>query len=648
MTTLTGPAGPSNLHLVLRFAATFVLASAFVAAPALAHDLTLPINELEKSVEEVGRVMARLGRIPVVPPPPKTPDDQRRVLGAAEIDLAIGDEQGALDKLLGRISDPMFRELPEYVPSLLLTSQILEKMNEPTGAMMFSRMALNSGGDTESMGEAGARWFRLARRQEVMSKREEMYDLWQSQGGANASNHDVAAEAAYESAFALRDLGRRPEAQRLLATVPSDGAYGSRAAYLAGVLYVESGDLESAVKWFSAVMDWAIPLGLSESPEAKAIEVELRELAAMSAARLLYEKGEKDLADEAYARIGTGSRHLRDACFERAYLAMERKRQLGALRFMGCVTDLGAKGERWVDVRLSKASLLAHLTQYSESVKAYEVLHDALLRERAVLAKTLDNIKKPSDFLFSAMERSAVADGRDATPGPATIFGDSWSADVDRAYRLDRDLAGASMEITALASQVSHYQELLRRAKTFPAFENRRRAYHHLMREMQHLSSHADELATSASESHATADSDPAHLAAHSKATELVAQLDKHMRTAEAQIKALTVEEERRRQQADTALAKIAQETLALAGEVDGLAGPIDGIADEVSAVSLDLLRKRYDNAVMRSEAGVLDTFWVRKEHVSEKIRALSANKEDNQNQLDGALNDMAEDESRE
>ncbi len=624
------------------------LAAALGATPAVAHDLRIPLDELRKGVADIGALLQRLHRIPVIPGAPQTRSDHQRILGAAEIDVALGDTQAALDKLLGRISDPAFRMLPEYVPALLLTAQILEKQNEAVGAMMFSKMALQTGGPPEAMAEAGARWFRLARRLDVMSKRGEMLTLWQSRGGAELASPEVAASAAYESAFALRDLGRRDEAQKLLATVPSDGAYGSRAAYLAGAMFVEAGDLDSAIKWFTAVMDWAIPLGLGDGAQ-RPIELEIRELAAMSAGRLLYEKGELDEADAAYARIGEGSRHLRDACFERAYLAIERKRRMGALRYLGCVTDLGAKGERWVDVRLAKASMLAHLSKYSESVEAYEVLHASLARERALLVEALASVTKPSDFLFSAMERGALADGREASPGPATLFGDSWTADVDRAYRLDRDVGSARTDIGELAGEVRRYQTLLREATTFPPFENRRRVYHQIMRDVQHLSAHAGDIAVSSQHGRAMADaSGQLHAEDREEVTRLIAELDRHARTVESDLRGLSAEEERRRRQAEGALSKLAAEAEVLAAEALLLAGAVGGVSDEVSTAALDALRTRYDRAVMRSEAGVLDTYWVRKEHVSEQIRALGVQHEEIEADFDGALEEVARDPAAE
>ena len=84
-----------------------------------------------------------------------------------------------------------------------------------------------------------------------------------------------------------------------------ESAFGSRAAYLAGVVFVEEGDLQNAERWFSAVMDWALPAFPEEHPQM-AIEKDVRALAALSAGRLLYERGDLEGASAAYrARTGT-------------------------------------------------------------------------------------------------------------------------------------------------------------------------------------------------------------------------------------------------------------------------------------------------------------------------------------------------------
>lgn len=622
-----------RLDAVLRPWLPRLLSALLVSIPAgaAAHDLRLQLDELQRGVTELGDTVRRLRRTPAIPQPPRTRAQHLRVLGEAEIEQALGNDQAALRKLMGRLADASFRQLPEYVPALLLTAQILEDTDEPIGAMLLSRRALERGGTPEQMAEAGARWFRIARRQEHLEDRSELLALWRQRG----AGVELAVEAAYEAAFALRAYDQREEARKLLASIPAESTYGSRAAYLAGVIFVESGDLANAERWFAAIMDWPIPPVLDDGGPQRTIEQEIRELAALSAGRLRYERGDLDGADTAYGKITDGSPHQSDACYERAYLALERKRRRGALVHLQCVADLGARGERWVDVRLTRASLLAHLARYSESVQAYEVLHKTLARERNAVVKGLSTVPRPSEFLFEAMERSAVAHGREATPGPATVFGDAWSAEVDRAYRLDRDLLIARTGLKEMLDEILRLRRTLDRIDAFPPLENRRRAYEQILREIHHLQGHAGDLVAMARERHADASG---HGNEAAEASRSLAELDRLAREVEAQFGELDREEQSRRAQADRTLRELEADARALATTALGIGRDVALVADEVSQEALDALRHRYDHAVMRAEAGVLDTYWIRKEHVSGRIREIGEQKENLGTQFDAAL----------
>ena len=52
---------------------------------------------------------------------------------------------------------------------------------------------------------------------------------------------------------------------------------------------------------------------------------------------------------------------------------------------------------------------------------------------------------------------------------------------------------------------------------------------------------------------------------------------------------------------------------------------------------------KRFQSGVMRARVGVLDTYWVRKEHVSHAIKALTSKKEELNQAYDAALNSMSD-----
>src|SRR5258708_38699428 len=67
-----------------------------VPAPLLAHDIKLPLEELQRGVSRVDATLSHFRTFPAVPPLPQTDDDQRRILGSAEIALALGNHKKAL------------------------------------------------------------------------------------------------------------------------------------------------------------------------------------------------------------------------------------------------------------------------------------------------------------------------------------------------------------------------------------------------------------------------------------------------------------------------------------------------------------------------------------------------------------------------
>lgn len=591
-------------------------------AEALAHDIQVPLATLTQEVQRLDRALALYRARPPVPMPPSTPAEQRRVLGAAEIELALGNRARALQLLFGRIEDPEFHPLPEYVQALLLASQILEQSGEHLGAMDLAERALGQGGTPEEMAEAGARWFRVARRAERLERRVDVYELWRRQGGERASGSEVAAEVAYEVAFALKADGRRADARALLARVASESAMGSRAAYLAGVLFVEDGDLGNAERWFAAVMSWPRP-ALEEGHPRIAIEREVRELAALSAGRLRYERGDLEGAEEAYRLVGAGARAEVEACWERAYLALERGRQRAALKHVQCVLDLGASGARHVDARLFAASLLAHLSRYGDSVESYHQLHASLEAERTRYAAALGEVGAPARLLFEGMERSVLRRGRDGTPGPATLFGDAWTAEVDRAYRVDRGLHHAEDDLERLAREVASLAELLGRDEAFSGLELQRTSLEQLLREIRHLEGHAGELERSAAKGHASSRPVPGADGHEGEAAAVRALIDRLRllaREVERELGALDRLEAERRREALALLEGLTAELAGIRRDAASLKGEAAEPVNAVAQAALEEVEERIADAAMRAESGILDTYWLKKEHRTRAI----------------------------
>ncbi|MCK6552021.1 hypothetical protein L6R52_39685 [Myxococcota bacterium] len=617
------------------------------ARPASAHDLRIPVHDLVAGAGRIERTLTLLRRTPAVPPLPVTPDDQRRVLGAAEIELTLGHDRRALEMLMGRLVDPEFQKLPEHVETLLFTSQILETMDESAGAMMYAEEALKKGGTPDQMAEAGARWFRLARRDQRLGRRLEIYELWRSRGGERASGSDVAAKVAYEVAFALRADGRRGEARAMLGRVPSESSVGSRAAYLAGVTLVEEGDLSAAERWFSALMDWPLPALDPKDPEWL-LESEVRELAALSTARLRYERGDLEGADAAYDQIPSGSRLEAEACWERAFLSLDKRERRGALKNVQCVIDLGASGGQFVDARLFRASLLAHLHRYEASIEAFVQLHEELARERDRFAEAAAGLASPAKVMFEAMERSAVDRGRSASPGPATLFGSAWTSQVDLAYRVDRGRSHAERELANILAEIESTAATLERPDAFVAFDVRRAHLERLMREVQHLLGHAGDLRDALRERHASTSGAGREFSGDHEddARTLVAVIQELSRlegSIEQDLVDLEREESERRSRALAMLVEIRAELGGLLAEAEALELEAGGPVDAVAAKAVRSVKKALADAAMRAEVGVLDTYWLHKEHRTQAIESLLQRKKEAEDQASEALRQAEE-----
>jgi hypothetical protein len=619
---------------------------ASVPGTLFAHDIKLPLEELELGVSRVDRTLQHYRTFPAVPPLPQTEDDQRKIVGAAEIELALGNHKKALGMLMARIEDPKFRRLPEYVDTLLFTSQILETTDEDIGAMKYAEMALGQGGTPNQMAEAGARWFRVARRHQRLDRRLEIYELWRVNGGEKAAGSEVACQVAYEVAFALRADGRRRQARQLLARVPSDSGYGSRAAYLAGVLLLEDGDLHNAERWFEAIMDWPLPQLQKDDPQLK-IEIEARELAAIATGRLRYERGELEAAAAAYDRVAVGSPLESDACWERAYLDLDRRRRRGALENIQCVLDRGAEGAQYVNARLFRASMLAHLSKYGDSIKAYEMLHEDMVKERDQFAEAAKQIDAAGEFLFSAMERNAVGRGKDAAPGPGTLFGGAWTAEVDSAYRVDRGTDEARTSANKIADEVGEIDAILARDDSFKLLDVRRTQLERLIREIQHLLGHAGDLQGSLNlnASSRTAVVDKEHEEDSRSLGHVIRALNRLLKETEADLASIDRLEADRRAQAAKLLGEIRGELRSIDQEIASLerdsAEPVNGVARK----AIEQLKSALRDAAMKAEVGVLDTYWLKKEHRTQEIESLLDSKKQLQDETEAAVREIDDEE---
>ena len=627
-----------------RASAPFLGAVALLGAPTAsrAHELGLELRDLRRGVEAIEQTLALYAEKAPVPGLPQTPGQQRRALGEAEVEHALGHTSRALRILVGRLEDPRFRALPEHVDALLLVSEVLERSGELAGAMSYAEEALEASVRPRQAAEAGARWFRLARSTQRLDGRLEMFARWRQKGGLEAAGDEASAQVRYEVGFALRAEGDGGRARAVLRRVPPGSRFGSRATYLAATTFVEDGDLANAERWFAALMDWPIP---KSDPRQRALEREVRALAALSAARLRFERGALEEARAAYAAVPPGSRHRREACWELAYLEAERGLRRAALAQLDCVRVLGAPGVQQVDLALLEASLLAHLDRYADSLDAYVGLYESVRARRDLVAEAFDRVEAPAELLFSGMERTAAERGAEATPGPATLLGRAWTPAVDLAYRVDRGVLEVLEVAEGLVREIRAIETVLSEEGAFEPLRLRQRNLRRLLQEIDHLAGHAGEMELSVDRAH-RADASGARTHDHGDQRGLVRDLIRRLAesrvAARAQLEALEREGEARLSRAEGALRGLRAELAAVRREASDLRGEARAPCDAAARAALDAVVARLDDAAMRAEVGVLDTFWLKKQRRTRAIERLLDEQEATERRLDEALGEGA------
>ncbi len=573
----------------------------------MAHEVELGLTALERQAAAVGAALERMEK----------PDRRtRRILGEAEVEAALGRTDRALALVLGRLDDPDFRAAPERVGALLLAAELLERKGDEAGGRLMAKAALDAATRPEDRAEALLRWLRQSRDQPVAG-RLAVAQVWIADGGSPEADPALA----YEVGALFRVAQDRASARRWLGAIPATTEHGARAAFLAGVSFVEDGNLRDAERWFAALMAWSLP-PLPEDHPRLAVEREVRALAALAAARLSFERGALDEAAAAYERVPAGSGLEAEACWERAFLESERGRPRAALDQVACVRQLGGPKLAQGEAALLEASLLAHAGRYEASRQAYRRLFSNLSSEASLAREALEGLPDPARFLFLGMERTAVEEGPAATPGPATLLAGAWTPAVDLAHRVVRGTETQRAEIERLGAEVDRLTRLLDRPED--RLELRRKSLERLAREVEHLDGHARRLAERSPGS--------------TRLETVQSELRDHRRSIEGRRQSLAAESEARRAASRTELAALAASVNGLRDEARALASASPPPADVVARAALDRVLSGLDDAAMRAEVGLLDTAWVEKQSRTREVERLLAERKAAEQQADDAL----------
>ena len=102
-----------------------------VGEDAQAHDVSLPLKDLDVSARRIYKTLAYLRSRPIKIEKTTTDEEYRRALGAAGIEKSMNNPKRALAILMSRLNEKRFKNLPQYVDALLMASELLEASDKP-------------------------------------------------------------------------------------------------------------------------------------------------------------------------------------------------------------------------------------------------------------------------------------------------------------------------------------------------------------------------------------------------------------------------------------------------------------------------------------------------------------------------------------
>ena len=169
-------------------------------------------------------------------------------------------------------------------------------------------------------------------------------------------------------------IGRHAEALEAFDKVAADHPLKVRANYFAGVACVRLKKLDVAAERFlQAVEAPETPASVTGDNDA----VEIRDLARLALARLLYEQGLLDEAVVAYETLDEGSTKYDRAVYESVWISVKQLDYEAAVRKLELLLISQPDVLRAPDVRLLQGKLQLMLSRFNESSLAYqEVLYE--------------------------------------------------------------------------------------------------------------------------------------------------------------------------------------------------------------------------------------------------------------------------------
>ncbi|TVR02375.1 MAG: hypothetical protein EA398_07925 [Deltaproteobacteria bacterium] len=434
-------------HLgVSAFAACLVLVPPVTASAQSVGDLRSSVERVEGIIADMATFDERfLGDLYI----DRARDFERRMVeGRLLVDLEQHDAAAIL--LMDLFEDPRHRERPERTELQRLLADSLYASGVHDLAVLHYRALLYER-DAELQVHAGQRLLDIALRTGRVDRLPETLRVLEEA----LQGRDADDELNYLRGRALFHTGERQAALRAFDTVRGSSSLAERASYFAAVVEAALGDHEAALSRFR---DQFTRLADAGDELAR----ELRNLAALGAARVLYEQGNWTGALGFYGRVDADSRHFDRALYESSWTMIRLDRLPQASRDLEILAltalDSRVRPEALLlrgETELRRGEFDSAVAVFEEVRAAYEPIEDEVRDAMGLLQRrvreegvTIEGLRirrilspRARDWLDRGRGSASLLEDLEDLQAEL-LFQVQLVEDLNEALALDRQIAG--------------------------------------------------------------------------------------------------------------------------------------------------------------------------------------------------------------
>ncbi len=359
---------------------------------------TAQLSALEHQLEAAEGALRALEAEHSQRPEPTAAQARARRFSDGEFLSLLGHHAAASVLFYDLVSEPAFRESPQYDEALYLLADALYSQGNLIGARVYLRELLAR--ETPRFREVLARYLESSARLDLAHD----VDAYVEQ--ARRRTGTLAPEVAYAWGKSLFLRTGTPLAERLararavFAPLAADARSPVQlpSAYFLGVCHVQAGQLEEAVSRFRATA--ALPVHGER-------DARVRELAHLALARVLHELGRHGEAVDRYQEIPRESPLFADALYETAWAQVRQGEHARAKATVDLLLQVAAESTLAPEARLLRANLLLRLKRYGEASDAYTGVVQTFAPVRDELDATLAANQDPVAYFDAVLARHA-------------------------------------------------------------------------------------------------------------------------------------------------------------------------------------------------------------------------------------------------